>query len=97
MQKYEICFFSDLKSPNILFSGDVFKLGDFGSTQKVPEGGQLTTYTGSRNWCAPEKLNKEPYGVEAEVFELGNVLYEVRIFLNLHKKCHFTKSLFKKF
>ena len=65
----------DIKPQNIFISdnGD-YKLGDFGvakTVEKTSGGTKIGTY----KYMAPEVYNNQPYGVGADIYSLGLVLY----------------------
>ena len=65
----------DIKPQNIFVSplGD-YKLGDFGiakTVEKTSGGTKIGTY----KYMAPEVYNNQPYGVGADIYSLGLVLY----------------------
>ena len=65
----------DIKPQNIFMSplGD-YKLGDFGiakTVEKTSGGTKIGTY----KYMAPEVYNNQPYGVGADIYSLGLVLY----------------------
>ena len=65
----------DIKPQNIFLSdnGD-YKLGDFGvakTVEKTSGGTKIGTY----KYMAPEVYNNQPYGVGADIYSLGMVLY----------------------
>ena len=65
----------DIKPQNIFLSGrGSFKLGDFGIAKAVERtmGG---TRIGTYKYMAPEVYNNQPYGVHADIYSLGLVLY----------------------
>ena len=65
----------DVKPQNIFVSSDgTYKLGDFGiaKTSERTSGG---TKTGTYKYMAPEVFNNQPYGVRADIYSLGMVLY----------------------
>jgi len=65
----------DIKSQNIFVSPNGnYKLGDFGIA-KVAERTMGGTKIGTYNYMAPEVYNNEPYGVAADIYSLGLVLY----------------------
>ena len=65
----------DIKPQNIFVSKDgVYKLGDFGiakTAEKTMGGTKIGTY----KYMAPEVYNNQPYGVVADLYSLGMVLY----------------------
>lgn len=65
----------DIKPQNLFVSDDgTFKLGDFGIA-KTAERTMGGTKTGTFNYMAPEVYNNQPYGVAADQYSLGMVLY----------------------
>ena len=65
----------DIKPENILVSDrGEFKLGDFGIA-KVSEKTATGTMTGTMGYMAPEVANRWHYGVQADIYSLGMVLY----------------------
>lgn len=65
----------DIKPGNIMVAADGnFKLGDFGvaKTMERTDGG---TKTGTYNYMAPEVYNNKPYGLNADIYSLGMVMY----------------------
>ena len=65
----------DIKPQNIFASrtGD-FKLGDFG-VAKISERTAKGTIAGTYDYMAPEVFRGKPYGLSADVYSLGIVLY----------------------
>ncbi len=65
----------DIKPQNIFVSEDGnFKLGDFGiakAVEKTTGGTKIGTY----GYMAPEVYNNQPYGVAADIYSLGLVMY----------------------
>ena len=65
----------DIKPDNIMVSSDgTFKLGDFGIA-KTSEKTQTGTMAGTYNYMAPEVANQKRYGLAADIYSLGMVLY----------------------
>jgi len=65
----------DIKPQNIFVSSDGdYKLGDFGIA-KIAEKTMYGTYAGTRKYMAPEVYANKPYGVTADIYSLGLVLY----------------------
>ena len=65
----------DIKPQNIFVSslGD-YKLGDFGIA-KIVEKTMSGTKTGTYKYMAPEVYHNQPYGMQADIYSLGLVLY----------------------
>ena len=65
----------DIKPQNIFVALDgTYKLGDFGIA-KAAERTTSGTKTGTYKYMAPEVYNNQPYGVKADIYSLGLVLY----------------------
>ena len=65
----------DIKPQNILMAPDgTYKLGDFGIA-KTAEKTERGTKTGTFNYMAPEVFNNRPYGLRADIYSFGLVLY----------------------
>jgi len=67
----------DMKSPNLLLDeyGRV-KIADFGLTC-LDNAGEKTAEIGTYRWMAPEVICHEPYGLMADVYSYGMVLFEL--------------------
>lgn len=70
----------DLKMANVLYrrltSGDVeIKVADFGLT-RVPEA-KMTNFVGTYFYCAPEVMDSNQYGLSADVFSFGILMWEL--------------------
>ena len=65
----------DIKPDNIMISrfGD-YELGDFGQA-KIMDHTTMGTTTGTPGFWAPEVMNFQKYGKEADIYSLGMVLY----------------------
>lgn len=65
----------DIKPQNIFMSenGD-YKLGDFGIS-KISLKTSYGTHVGTPKYMAPEVYNNQPYGIAADIYSLGLVLY----------------------
>ncbi len=65
----------DIKPQNIYVAADgTCKLGDFGIA-KTSERTASGTKTGTYKYMSPEVYNNQPYGVKADIYSLGLVLY----------------------
>ena len=66
----------DIKLENIFISdnGD-FKLGDFGTARIIEKTVDNRTKTGTYMYMAPEVIRSEPYGVQADIYSLGILMY----------------------
>eukprot|EP01026_Neomeris_dumetosa_P045569 TRINITY_DN3859_c0_g1_i21.p1 TRINITY_DN3859_c0_g1~~TRINITY_DN3859_c0_g1_i21.p1 ORF type:complete len:563 (-),score=66.47 TRINITY_DN3859_c0_g1_i21:1776-3464(-) len=68
----------DLKAANILLDENfVIKIGDFGIARVLSNDGIMTAETGTYRWMAPEVVEHSPYGLKADVFSFGLVLWEL--------------------
>ena len=73
-QKHNIIH-RDIKPENIMVSADgTYKLGDFGIA-KTASGTASGTKTGTYSYMAPEVYNNKPYGIAADIYSVGMVLY----------------------
>ncbi|CAK8676182.1 unnamed protein product [Clavelina lepadiformis] len=69
----------DLKLGNILLTDDMqVKIGDFGLATRV-EWGKKKTICGTPNFIAPEVLQRQGHGPEADVWALGCLLYTLLV------------------
>jgi NIMA (never in mitosis gene a)-related kinase len=70
----------DLKPANIfLITGNHVKVGDFGASRLLPDGGLRLTAVGTPGYMAPEVLGRH-YDEKADVWSLGCILYELCTF-----------------
>lgn len=69
----------DLKAANVfLTSRNLIKVGDFGISKMLEKNdGLASTTIGTPYYLAPEVINGEPYGLKADVWSLGVLLYEL--------------------
>lgn len=69
----------DLKPDNLLLlSADDdsrLKIADFGFAKKASGENSLTTQCGTPGYVAPEILNSVPYGIKADMWSLGVIVY----------------------
>ncbi len=65
----------DIKPQNIFASDSGnYKLGDFGIS-KIAQKTSYGTHVGTPKYMAPEVYNNQPYGIAADIYSLGLVLY----------------------
>eukprot|EP00968_Pinguiococcus_pyrenoidosus_P000726 scaffold47_cov258-Pinguiococcus_pyrenoidosus.AAC.53 len=68
----------DLKPENLLMVGPesqaAVKIADFGFAKRL-EGGKVTDKCGTPGYVAPEVIKQDPYGVSADVWSLGVIIY----------------------
>ncbi len=69
----------DVKSANILFAEDgEVKISDFGAAHITEAGvAQVHGFVGSPAYMAPEVINEAPSSVQADIWSLGVVMYEL--------------------
>jgi len=69
----------DLKLGNILMTQESkqIKIIDFGLAVKleVGEQGEQMTMCGTPNYISPEVLERQPYGLQSDLWSLGCILY----------------------
>nr|CAB3264952.1 serine/threonine-protein kinase PLK3 [Phallusia mammillata] len=69
----------DLKLGNILLTDDMtVKIGDFGLAAKM-DAGKKKTICGTPNFIAPEVLQRQGHGPEADIWALGCLLYTLLV------------------
>lgn len=68
----------DLKSLNVLVDkyGKIC-VSDFGLGRTMSENTKMTEQTGSTLWMAPEVMSEQPYGLPADVYSFGIVMWEI--------------------
>ena len=75
--KHHVCH-RDLKPENILLDRDGnIKLADFGWAAEVKNRQRRSTMAGTYDFMAPEVWKRRPYGLKADVWSLGCILYEL--------------------
>lgn len=77
----------DLKPENVLIKDGVFKLADFGFCKELSVEMMTRTMLGSPLYMAPEVLRGEAYTVNADVWSMGVILYEM-----LTGKCPYSSN-----
>tara|TARA_Y100000991_G_C21940590_1_gene335113 strand:- start:184 stop:1296 length:1113 start_codon:yes stop_codon:yes gene_type:complete len=66
----------DLKLQNIFYSSDnIFKIGDFGLATKAYD--LNYEIVGTYGYIAPEVLNGESYGIQADLYSLGMIFLDI--------------------
>ncbi|KAL4613208.1 serine/threonine-protein kinase ULK3 isoform X2 [Arapaima gigas] len=66
----------DLKPQNILLSGSVLKLADFGFAQYMSPWDEQSVLRGSPLYMAPEMVCRRQYDARADLWSVGVILYE---------------------
>ena len=68
----------DIKYDNIFISArGVYKLGDFGVARTIEKTSGNFSVKGTYTYMAPEVYKGEPYGIGADIYSLGMVLYRL--------------------
>jgi serine/threonine protein kinase len=68
----------DLKTLNVLLDAtNEPRLCDFGLARKVDSDQPMTGMAGTFNYMAPEVIRKRAYGLKADVFSFGMMLWEM--------------------
>mmetsp|Transcript_7429 Transcript_7429/g.8576 ORF Transcript_7429/g.8576 Transcript_7429/m.8576 type:complete len:358 (+) Transcript_7429:453-1526(+) len=69
----------DLKPANVFIArGDIVKLGDFGLARTLSKHTVVAmTRCGTANYISPEVVEGRPYDVQADMWALGCILYEI--------------------
>lgn len=83
----------DIKPENIFIDGDGHvHLGDFGTTAHLPPDSDVLEghRGGTLAYCSPQHVNREPYGLDCDIWAMGVVLYE--LFYERHPFFHESNS-----
>ena len=68
----------DLKLPNILIANDVLKIGVLGFAKRLENlDGVVKEALGTLGTMAPEVIEFKPYGIQADMFSLGAIYYQL--------------------
>ncbi|CAD8149003.1 unnamed protein product [Paramecium pentaurelia] len=68
----------DLKMANILLHGDILKIADLGFCHLLQDqDGLAVGNLGSNGTMAPETIEGKPYGLQADMFAIGVILYQM--------------------
>ena len=68
----------DIKVDNIFVSSlGCFKLGDFGIARKLEKSVDCYSSKGTFSYMAPEVFHGERYGIQADIYSLGLVMYKI--------------------
>lgn len=67
----------DLKPENVLIKEGNFKLADFGFCKELGTETMTRTMLGSPLYMAPEILRGEPYSVNADIWSVGVIFFEM--------------------
>ena len=66
----------DLKLANLLLKNNIIKLADFGLAAWIVNGqDDCVSLCGTPNYMCPEILRREVYGLKADSWSLGCILY----------------------
>eukprot|EP01117_Protostelium_nocturnum_P004534 TRINITY_DN1636_c0_g2_i1.p1 TRINITY_DN1636_c0_g2~~TRINITY_DN1636_c0_g2_i1.p1 ORF type:complete len:1400 (-),score=365.19 TRINITY_DN1636_c0_g2_i1:58-4257(-) len=69
---------ADISARNVLVSGNLVKLSDFGMSREVNS--SQSSFVGDKNpvrWSAPEVLEQQKYSFESDVWSFGVLIWEV--------------------
>ena len=73
----------DLKVANTFLAEDgSIKIGDMNVSKRLSKKGQLQTQIGTPYYMSPEIWNNRPYDWSSDMWALGCMFYEVRMFLS---------------
>jgi serine/threonine protein kinase len=68
----------DFKLANVLLHNGICKIADLGFAKQMKKDGALTTtILGTSLTMAPEVLDERPYGMEADLWSIGVVYYQM--------------------
>lgn len=70
----------DLKAENIMFHNGILKIVDLGFSKAFsqdPEFVDVGTVLGTIITMAPEVMKRRPYGLKADIWSIGIILYEI--------------------
>lgn len=68
----------DFKLANVLLHNGICKIADLGFAKQMQTGRSLTTtILGTSLTMAPEILNEKPYGMEADLWSIGVVYFQM--------------------
>lgn len=67
----------DIKFDNIFISDETYKLGDFGVARTIEKTASGLSKKGTYTYMAPEVYKGEPYGIDADIYSLGMVMYKL--------------------
>lgn len=68
----------DIKPANIFVDRNfTCKLGDFGIAKVLGDSSVAFTHTGTQAYVAPEQWNNQPYYMQADIYSVGLILYQL--------------------
>jgi serine/threonine protein kinase len=77
-KEWNMILHRDIKPENVfLGDGEVVKLGDFGLSKLIESTDFASTYVGTPFYMSPEIYNGEKYTLEADVWAVGCLIYEL--------------------